>query len=45
MRRSVEIDLLPPEITDLRCAQAMPKRKQHHEAIALALPIGAGDLD
>ena len=40
-----EVDLFPAQIADLRCSQSMPKRKQHHEAIAGALPIPALAID
>jgi hypothetical protein len=36
-----EIDLLPTQITDFRCAQAMPKRNEDHEPVAMALTIAA----
>jgi hypothetical protein len=40
MQRSCsEVDLFPAKITDFGCAQAMAKRQQHHQPIALALPI------
>ncbi|SRR6266566_436682 len=40
-----EVDLFPAQIADLRRSQSMPKRKQHHEAIAGALPIPALAID
>jgi hypothetical protein len=40
-----EVDLFPTKITDFGCSQPMPKGKQHHEAIALALPIRTRCLD
>jgi hypothetical protein len=40
-----EVDLFPAQITDLGCSQPMPEGKQHHEAIAIALPIATGCLN
>jgi CTP-dependent riboflavin kinase len=46
MQRSCsEVDLFPAKIANLRCAQPMPKRKQHHECVALALPVRARAID
>jgi hypothetical protein len=46
MQRSCsEVDLFPAKIADFRCSQPMPERKQHHERIALALPVRGSDFD
>jgi hypothetical protein len=44
-RSCSEVDLFPAKIADFRCSQPMPEGKQHHEPIALTLPVRGSDLD
>jgi hypothetical protein len=44
-RCSSEVDLLPPQINELGCTEPMPEGKQHHEAIAVALPVRVRAID
>ena len=41
----IKVDLLPPKIDKLGCAQPMPEREQDHRHVPVALPVVFGHRD
>jgi hypothetical protein len=40
-----EVDLVPPQVANFPWPQAMPEGQEHHQSVAVAMPIGLSCLD